>query len=189
MPDEAKLIEQATGGSVESFSELVALHQGRVRAYIGRFVRNPDIVDDLAQEVFIAAYKTLNTYNGDAPLGIWLIGIARNRALTYIRDESRRRARESGKFETAMAEWRVEDVERHSDAETCDQELSAMESCIKNLPENSARLIREHYFNSRSSVELASSLGKKESSIRMTLLRIRQSLRDCIETRLSCKGA
>ena len=28
------------------------LHQGRVRAYIGRYVRNPDIVDDLAQEVF-----------------------------------------------------------------------------------------------------------------------------------------
>lgn len=189
MSDEAKLIEQATNGSVESFSELVGMHQARVRAYVGRFVRNPDIVDDLAQEVFIAAFKTLNTYSGDAPLGIWLIGIARNRALTYIRDESRRRARESGKFETAMAEWRAGEAEQSSEPKTCDLELSAMESCIKNLPENSALLIREHYFNSRSSVELANRFGKKESAIRMTLLRIRQGLRDCIETRLSCKGA
>ena len=189
MSDETKLIEEASLGSVEAFSALVELHQGRVRAYIGRYLRNSDIVDDLAQEVFISAFRTLKTFKGDSPLSIWLIGIAKNRALTYLRDESRRRTRESGRFEAQMAGWRLDQAQGGPDESTCERELSALESCIENLPQNSAQLIREHYFDSRSSVEIAGALGKKESTIRMTLLRIRQGLRDCIENRLNCGGA
>jgi len=180
--DEAQLIEQSTSGSVDAFSELVGLHQARVRAYIARYVRNPDLIDDIAQDVFIAAFRTLKTYAGDAPLSLWLIGIARNRALTHLRDEGRRRTRESGRLDAVVAEWDAAQLQNEPAARS--NELAAMELCIQNLPENSARLVREHYFKSRSSAEIAAEQGKKEGAVRMTLLRIRQGLRDCIETRL-----
>lgn len=180
--DEAQLIEQATSGSVDAFSELVGLHQARIRAYIARFVRNPDLIDDIAQDVFIAAFRTLKTFAADAPFSLWLIGIARNRALTHLRDAGRRRTRESGRLEAVVAEWDATQLQSEPAVRT--SELAAMELCIQNLPENSARLVREHYFKARSSAAIAAEQGKKESAVRMTLMRIRQGLRDCIETRL-----
>ncbi|RPH39114.1 MAG: RNA polymerase sigma factor, partial [Planctomycetota bacterium] len=54
--EEADLIAKAQRGSTEAFSGLVLLHQSRVRAFVSRFVREDDVADDLAQEVFIIAF-------------------------------------------------------------------------------------------------------------------------------------
>ncbi|HYG73807.1 MAG TPA: sigma-70 family RNA polymerase sigma factor [Planctomycetota bacterium] len=188
MPDEAKLIQDAAAGSVEAFSELVLLHQGRVRAYLGRYVRDAATADDLAQEVFLAAYRTLNTYSGSSTLGVWLIGIARNRALTFLRDESRRKTRESGRFEAQMVEWRIEQAEAQ-DEKLSNREITALEACVKTLPEHSSKLVSEYYFKARNLVDIAKELGRKESAVRMNLLRVRHALKDCIENRLLSGGA
>ncbi|HYF48278.1 MAG TPA: sigma-70 family RNA polymerase sigma factor [Planctomycetota bacterium] len=185
MDDEAKLIEQARTRSIEAFSKLVLLHQGRIRAYLGRYVRSQDAVDDLAQEVFLAAYRSLDTYGGDSPFGLWLLGIARNRALAFLRDDLRRRSRESGRFESVLADMRSKQLDAEAEVVHSANEISALEHCVKNLPANSAQLISEYYFNARSSSELAKMLGRKESAVRMTLLRIRHALRACIQERLA----
>ena len=60
MPDEEDLwIERARRGDVESFSRVVLLRQGYVRAFLGRFTGHPDVVDDLAQETFLRAWRKL----------------------------------------------------------------------------------------------------------------------------------
>jgi RNA polymerase sigma-70 factor (ECF subfamily) len=188
LDDEAELIEQARTGSGEAITQLVMMHQGRVRAYIGRYVRNHTVVDDIAQDVFLVAINNLNSYLGEASFDKWLLGIARNRALAHLRDDSRRRKRESGRLEAVTAPWLEKELAGQSDCSRAEREISALQDCVKNLPENSAQLISEHYFKGRSSVELAKILGKNEGTLRMTLLRIRQALRDCIQNRLATSG-
>jgi len=187
--EEKHLIEQAAAGSVEAFSELLVLHQSRVRAYLGRYVRDAATVDDLAQEVFLSAFNTLNTYEGSAPLGVWLIGIARHRALQYLREEGRRKTRESGRLQVVLAEWRLEQAETADDDKLSNREMAALETCVKTLPQHSGKLISDYYFKARNLVDIAKETGRKESTVRMTLLRIRQALRDCIEDRLISGGA
>src|SRR5262245_45961964 len=85
LDEESKWIERSRGGSAEAFGHLVLLHQGRIRAYVGQYFRNPDLVDDLAQEVFLTAYRDFGTYKEDLPLAPWLLGIARNRVLNALR--------------------------------------------------------------------------------------------------------
>ncbi|MBI3855448.1 MAG: hypothetical protein HY293_07130 [Planctomycetes bacterium] len=46
MDDELRWIEEARAGSLEAFSKLVLLHQGRLRGYVGRHVRETDAADD-----------------------------------------------------------------------------------------------------------------------------------------------
>src|SRR5438105_12403974 len=99
--ESAKLIAEVRTGSKDAFSQFVRAHQSKVRCYLGRFLRDADVVDDLAQETFIAAYRSLSTYRQQSSVGLWLLGIARNLALKHLRDEQRRRAQEADSLEAA----------------------------------------------------------------------------------------
>lgn len=190
MDEETLLIEQARKGGEEAFERLVGLHQGRVRAFLGRYVRNRDMVDDLAQEVFFSAYRTVSSYQGDSPFAIWLIGIARHRALTYLRGESRRKARESAGLSAALAGWQAEYLGSTSgDSSREERRLSALTECMKQIPDPSASVMNDYYFAGHSAAGIARTLGKKENVVRMMLLRTRQLLRRCIDQRLAAQGS
>jgi RNA polymerase sigma-70 factor, ECF subfamily len=189
LEDEAELIARVRAGSVEAFSEIVVLHQGRVRGFVGRFVRNPATIDDLAQDVFLAAYRSLDSYHGASSLSTWLLGIARNRALAFLRDEQRRRSRESGRLNAVIVAQKHEDAVAHPvDIAESEREIMALQECVKTLPQQSAALVEQHYLQARPSSEIARETGRSESAVRMTLLRIRHVLRDCIQKRLAGDG-
>ncbi len=188
MEEEARLIEGACGGSRDAFTALLKIHQSRVRSYLGRFVRDRDVVDDLAQEVFLSAYRSLSTYRDDAPFRIWLLGIARHRALSYLREEQRRRLHESALFRGAVSGWLAEEIE-FGDPRAHDREVEALHSCLEGLPGGSAALVAEYYYRRRPAAEIARESGKKESAVWMALLRIRQALRRCIESKISAAEA
>jgi RNA polymerase sigma-70 factor (ECF subfamily) len=173
--EEARLIERSRAGDAAAFSQLVAWHQGRVRAYVGGSISRADVVDDLAQEVFLAAFRSLDSYKGDAPLGVWLLGIARHKTLMHVRGE--------------LAPFRVNLLEHDElDLPRREREISALERCLESLPAGSAGLVTDRYWKARSIPDIARELGKREGAIRMTLFRLRQALRTCVESRLSEEG-
>jgi RNA polymerase sigma-70 factor, ECF subfamily len=188
--DEGRLIDEALEGSDDAFCRLVRIHQGRVRTFLIRYVHRPDLVDDLAQEVFLTAYHSLRTFKKDAPLGVWLLGIARHQALRHLRDEGRRRARESGRLQAILAAFQADEAERGVADETAfEREMAALQDCLKDLPGESSQIVTEHYFQGRSLVSLAGAMGRKEGTLRVALLRIRASLRRCVQGKLSVEGA
>lgn len=183
--DEVKVLEEARTGSRQAFSQLVRLHQGRVRAYLGRYLRGDDLVDDLAQDAFFDAYRSLDTYRGEVPFRLWLLGIARNRALRYLRQEHRGPKKAGGSLGADMDGWLAESLEAHSsDVESHDRKLSALRRCMEGLPEGSARLVSDFYFNGRPATQIARESGRSEGGLWVTLVRIRKALRHCVEMRL-----
>lgn len=182
-PD-TRLVSEALEGSEAAFSRILELHQAPVRGYLARFVRNPDAVDDLAQETFIDAYRSLATYRAHAPLRLWLLGIARNRALGWFREQERRGTK---RMEAALSGWLVRQLREPTAHE--EQRVSALKNCLQNLPDKSASLIRGFYYKGLSAAELARRDGKKEGAVFVTLTRIRQALRQCVESRLKAGEA
>jgi RNA polymerase sigma-70 factor (ECF subfamily) len=67
------------------FSELFRRYQFRVTAWCGRLVRDPARGADLAQEVFLRAFRYRNTFRGDSRLSTWLYAIARNHCINTVR--------------------------------------------------------------------------------------------------------
>lgn len=188
--DESGLIQQALAGSADAFCELVQLHQRAVRTYLGRTVRDAETADDLAQDAFIEAYRALKNFRGESTLRTWVIGIARVMALRHLQEEARRAARESKGLPVLLASWRAERTESPlSEPRGHERKLEALSECLKSLPEESATLVAQHYFNRKSSAEIARAAGRKEGSVRMILLRIREELRRCVERRLIAPGA
>ena len=188
--DVVRLVEEARGGSEKAFTRLVRLFQARVRTYLCRFVEHQDVVDDIAQETFLAAHRSLPEFRGEALFSTWLLGIARHRALMHLREESRRGLNRPVPLESEIAGWLAAKISTGADdCGTHGPELTALQACLKNLPEHSAKLVRDHYFKGRPGPALAQELGKKESTLWVTLMRIRNALRVCIERRLATSGA
>jgi len=74
------LVERTLAGDQRAFELLVIKYQSRIQRLIGRMVRDVDLVEDIAQETFIRAYRALHQFRGDAQFYTWLYRIAVNTA-------------------------------------------------------------------------------------------------------------
>lgn len=78
------LVERAVAGDQHAFELLVIKYQRRIQRLIGRMVRDVDLVEDIAQETFIRAYRALHQFRGDAQFYTWLYRIAVNTAKKFL---------------------------------------------------------------------------------------------------------
>src|SRR5712692_8294448 len=69
---EARLVDASVAGDEDAFAALVRRHQGRVFRLAGRFFRQRQDVEEVAQETFLRAWLKLGTYGGRAPFEHWL---------------------------------------------------------------------------------------------------------------------
>src|SRR4051812_18370727 len=83
-PTDAELVESCLAGRRESFDVLVGRHQRHVYQLCYRFVGNHEDASDLAQDVFIRAYRGLRNFKGEASLGTWLYRIGVNVCLNRL---------------------------------------------------------------------------------------------------------
>lgn len=80
---DAQLIERAGAGDRPAFSRLVVVHEANVRALLLRLAADATVADDLAQEVFLRAYRGLVGFRGHSSFGTWLYRIAYNVFLNH----------------------------------------------------------------------------------------------------------
>ncbi len=187
---EGVLLGRARAGDARAFCDLVRLHQARTRRYIAFYIARSDVVDDLAQDVFLCAYRKVSEYAGEPGFfHTWLLGIARLRVLDHVRTEARRSDRRLRSLQGLLDQARVRWVESENDqVARRDRELEGLRRCMDLLPAESSDLVTQHYFGARALADIAARLAKKESAVRMALLRIRRMLRQCVERRIAEQG-
>lgn len=86
----AELALRAVDGDEAAFEQIVRAFSDRVRSIALRMLGDAFEADDLAQEVFIAVYRSLHTFRGEAKLATWILRIARNHCLNRIKSRHRR---------------------------------------------------------------------------------------------------
>jgi RNA polymerase sigma-70 factor (ECF subfamily) len=86
---DALLVDRAQRGDKHAFEMLVIKYQRRVARLISRMVRDADLVDDVAQETFIRAYRALPQFRGDSAFYTWLYRIAVNTAKRALVERKR----------------------------------------------------------------------------------------------------
>jgi len=88
---DAMLVQRTVAGDQRAFELLVIKYQRRVERLISRMVRDVDLVEDIAQETFINAYRALHQFRGDAQFYTWLYRIAVNTAKKFLLELKRDR--------------------------------------------------------------------------------------------------
>lgn len=83
------LVQRTLAGDQRAFELLVLKYQRRIQRLVARMVRDVDLVEDIAQETFIRAYRALHQFRGDAQFYTWLYRIAVNTAKKALLDLKR----------------------------------------------------------------------------------------------------
>ena len=89
------LVEAFRQGKPGAFDAIVRAHQNRVYSFCARMLSDREEALDMSQEVFLSAYRKLDTFRGDSSLSTWLLRIAANRCLNRIRQKKTLAGRET----------------------------------------------------------------------------------------------
>jgi RNA polymerase sigma-70 factor (ECF subfamily) len=172
------ILDEIARGRTEAFGLLVRAHALSLRSYLAGQVHCREDVEDLAQDVFLAALGSLPTFRRGDDFGAWLRGIARNKLRVYFRTQARRR-RALDRFRQEVLALIADDLERAaaSDrAETIEQLLR----CITRLPERLRRVVRAG-LEGEKPAELAKALSTTVGVVYNLHSRANQLLRECLQ--------
>ncbi len=92
-PDDP-LVQQAKQGDVKAFMELANRYQQKIYNTVFSLTKNHQDTDDLAQETFMQAFKSMNQFKRQSRFSTWLYRIAVNLTLNFLKKKSRERGRD-----------------------------------------------------------------------------------------------
>ena len=163
---EAQLAREAAAGSVEAFDGLVRIFGARIMAFCRS--RSAFAAEDLAQEVFVTAYRRLSGYNPARPFGPWLFSVARSVSI----DVARRRTLPASGEE-------VEQVDNRTPAEqasSSDAERAVWKIARKTLSRRQLEVLRLRAATGLSVEETAAATGLSKTAVKVILFRARKAL-------------
>jgi RNA polymerase sigma-70 factor (ECF subfamily) len=170
--DERELIASVLRKDRKAAARLVAGHIDAVYGYArSRLAPRADLVDDIVQDVFLAALTGLATFQAHSSLRTWLLGIARHK----IEDVYRQRLRAS----LPLDDLNEAGEEPVSDAMPVDERIDRTRAHLKarrileQMPEHYGLMLLWRYWEQRSAREMAAAIGTTEKSVERTLARAR----------------
>src|SRR5262245_46169128 len=108
------ILDAVLRGRTEAFAVIVRAYALPLRSYLAAHVHHLDDIDDLAQDVFLAALEGLRGFRRGEDFWAWLRGIARHKLLNYYRTVSRR-AQALGRLREAVSHCLAADLDRAAD--------------------------------------------------------------------------
>ncbi len=183
-----ELVLRVQKGDKAAFDLLVQKYQAKIITLVQRYVNDPSIALDVAQEAFVKAYRGLETFRGESAFYTWLYRIAINTAKNHLVAEKRR---------TPESEISAQDAELYSDNAALrdigspERMLLAQEietivlQTIEGLPQElkTAILLRE--VEGMSYDEIASTMACPIGTVRSRIFRAREVIDKVLEPLLS----
>ncbi len=191
---DALLVARVKQGDVRAFEMLVVKYQRRIERLIGRMVRDSDLVQDIAQESFIRAYRALPQFRGESAFYTWLYRIAVNTAKKALMDlkrdplvsESSMRADDDGD-ETSRAENELTDGETPEALLASKEIAAAVNAAIEDLSEDLRQAITLREIEGLSYEEISEAMNCPIGTVRSRIFRAREAialrLRPLLDTR------
>ena len=176
---EAELVAEAARGGREAFAELVRRHERRVHAVVLRLAGDAADADDLAQEVFMTAWRSIGGFRGGSGFYTWLYRIAVNASLTFLKRKGREKRRvafdDNVAAAGAVAEASAADPEGRSET----GELKArIDAAVGGLPAHFRAAFALVVDQGLSHAETARALGCSENTVSWRMHKARKVLRE-----------
>ena len=177
------LVERANAGDMRAYELLVIKYQRRIERLIGRMVRDQDLVQDVAQETFIRAYKALHQFRGEAQFYTWLYRIAVNTAKKHLADIKRSPVL----YESALHTGGDDDETSLPGRELTTQETpetvlaareiaEAVNAAMEALPEDLRQAVTLREIEGLSYEEIAAAMDCPIGTVRSRIFRAREAI-------------
>ena len=183
--DPLELVARSAGGDPAAFQALVEQHRSMVYRVAYQFAGNHHDAEDIAQEVFIKVYRSLDRFRQDAQLTSWLYRIAMNACIDHRR---RQRPATSAPFGEEAEHRMLNTPELTPDPEDrayAGELGSVLESEIARLPQGQRIVFVMRHHHGLKLNEIAEALGLAEGTVKRQLHAAIHRLRGRLRTALS----
>lgn len=171
-PDE-HYIERVLNGDQASFAFLVERHKNMAFTVANRMLKNREEAEEITQDAFLKAYKSLKAFKQNSKFSTWLYKIVYNLSVSQLRKKKPNLysidADESQHFELPEASYKMDGLE-HRD------QKKYLEKAIEQLNEEEQTIILFFYHEELSSEEIAKIIDLSVSNIKVKLFRARKKL-------------
>jgi RNA polymerase sigma-70 factor, ECF subfamily len=171
--DDLALVERCRKGDLDAFEAIYRTHSGRLYSVACRMLGNPADAEDLLQDIFLVAYRKLESFRGESALGTWLYRLATNLCLDHLRS----RAARSGQVTDALDEEpALADTGSRKLAERTVAKMD-LERAMAQLPEGCRTAFVLHDVEGLEHREVAEMLGIAEGTSKSQVHKARLRLR------------
>ena len=178
-PPEAALVRAGQAGDHDAFAALLDAHLPHVRTFLALKAPVPQLVDELAHDTFVFAFRHLHEFKPGTSYRAWVRAIAWN----LLRAEVQRYAREQVQREK-FAAWQLAEFASTTGASAPAAEVEHLHDCLAQLDAPLRELITLKYRDDHTTETIAARLKRSLVWVRVSLFRVRAQLRECIEAKL-----
>lgn len=176
-----ELVARTLAGDPRAYELLVLKYQRRIERLIARMVRDADLVDDIAQETFLRAWRALHQFRGDAQFYTWLYRIAVNTAKKTLIDLKRHPSvggsvTDSEEDETSLPE-REQITHETPESEYAAREIAqAVHAAMEALPEDLRQAVTLREIEGMSYEGIAEAMSCPVGTVRSRIFRAREAI-------------
>jgi RNA polymerase sigma factor (sigma-70 family) len=176
---DTELINKVLGGDKAAYADLMKLHQRFVFTLALRFTKNREDAEEIAQDCFVKAYRSLNTFRNTSKFSTWLYSIVYTTAMTFLRKkrldvQSLDAEGVLPKVENRVSDLNADEVEHKS-------KMVFVNRAIDQLLPDDAAVITLFYQGEQSLEEIGQALGMEVNTVKVKLHRARHRLKEKIE--------
>jgi RNA polymerase sigma-70 factor (ECF subfamily) len=164
-------IAASLNGDGEAYARVVRHYQDQVAAQMWRFTRDPAVLEELLQDVFVEAYLSLRGFRGRAPFLHWLRRVATRVGYRYWKSQVRKRDREEVLRETSL------NLATAPEDPTPSEAAEALYGLLARLPPPDRLVLTLFYFAECDTNEIASRTGWNRTLVKVRLHRARKKLK------------
>ncbi len=175
-----QLVERVQRGDKRAFELLVAKYQRKLIRLIGRIVRDPAEVEDVAQEAFIKAYRALPQFRGDSAFYTWLYRIGVNTAKNFLISQGRRAPttteKDAEEAETFDDAEQLRDINTPESLLMSRQVAATVNAAMERLPDELRTAISLREIEGMSYDEIAEVMNCPIGTVRSRIFRAREAI-------------
>lgn len=166
------------------FIRLLTNHQTALRGLIISMLPGSQDVNDILQDTNVVLWEKMSNYKQGTNFKSWAYAVARNKVMQYW-DKQKKLSKTilSEEMLSAVAEARKDDT-----PEWVEQKLNALNQCMAKLKSSDQAIVQARYSEHGGLKSYSTNNGRPSASVRVSLYRIRQKLKTCIDKRIHLKG-
>ena len=154
--------------------------QSRLRGYCQAALGHGEEAAEALQRTNITLWKKSSEWNPDQDFSRWAISVARYEVLGVVRDRQRTNRRYV--FDSDVAEQMIDEASERAIPTPARQE--ALERCLSQVSQKNRELLSAYFVKGETLQEIATATGRGLSALKVAMMRLRGSLRRCIESQL-----
>lgn len=179
--DDQHYINLIINGDTNAFAILVDRYKDLVYTLTMRMLKNREEAEEVAQDTFVKAYKSLSRFKGDSKFSTWIYRIAYNTSLDRLK-KNRKHFNDVAIDE--FTEHQVKTIDNALSQLENEERNQAIQKCITQLPSDDAFILTLYYFEDQSLDEISKVIGLTPNNVKVKLFRSRKKLATIMKTQL-----